>query len=224
MKKFEEYIKESYNGLGTLNDWDDESLRDRLDSTRNALNELKEEIDYINNILVRRKEKKDLSYGDKLPESIFDFNKEQLEFIFEAGNHITSGRYKLSHRYYEQLIGVYAQGYNPDTSETFFQIRGANFDGLMDEDQDNYIEDYECVKSIKFLGDNLKRKEDHVVFSYSPRFSDEYNLTILYFSANNLQKKRSTYLVEKEFNSIDNMLKYLVEDDIENRKLEEGGY
>lgn len=112
MKKYMQFIKE---GKGLLNSLSDKLLKEKLDSLVLERDDLNNEIMTINSILNSRKDSIIEDFVKDLPESIFDFNKEQLEFIFENHNGVRTIQYKVSSKYFEQLKGVNNNGFNTDT-------------------------------------------------------------------------------------------------------------
>lgn len=79
MKNYLEFIKESTY----LNAISSETLKNKLRDLQLQMEELQQEMGSIRSILEYRKTIKINEYEKTLPESIFDFNKEQLDFIFD---------------------------------------------------------------------------------------------------------------------------------------------
>jgi hypothetical protein len=188
-----------------LNDWIEQLVIERDD--------ILERISSLRRELTDRKEKSEEEYSIKLPESVFDLNKEQFDWVFEYGHHTTKKRYEISRKYLNQLKGVYSDGFLIKTNQYKFQISTS--------DSFNYTEDGfelkpEIVKSIKFLGDNLKRTDGYVLFGIGYYYSDDdYNHKVKYYSDDNLEFGIGGYF--KKMNSIEDLLKDRVESDIESK-------
>lgn len=187
-----------------LNDWIEQLVIERDD--------ILERISSLRRELTDRKEKSEEEYSTKLPESVFDLNKEQFDWVFEHGHHTTRKRYEISKKYIEQLSGVYSIGFNPNTSQFKFSISTSY---SFNDDEDGFELKPEVVKSIKFLGDNLKRIDGYVLFDVSYAYSDDYNHKVKYHSDDNLEFGIGNYF--KKRNSIEDLLKDRVESDIESK-------
>jgi len=201
MKRYLEFIKEAifYDNL------DDSELEDRLKDLIRDRDEISEEIDNINRIIRERENNTIQKIADTFPKNIFDLNKEQLEFIFERTNSLNEIKHNISNKYFHQLNGVYPAGYNGQTEQFYFNIRTSdNFD----ISETKFELDRNVIKSIKFLGDNLKHINDYVEFGVSYFYSDDNDI-IKYYSDSNIKTKYKTY------SSIEDVLKALVEDDLE---------
>ena len=81
MKKYLEFIKESTY----LNAISSETLENKLEDLQLQMTELQEEMASIRSILEFRKTNDVLKLAKTFPESLYDFNEEQLDFIFEIG-------------------------------------------------------------------------------------------------------------------------------------------
>lgn len=106
MKKYNQFIKESNTKF--LAAMADEDLEERLSFLRLQLSELQEEILTIVNIQKDRKNRENTEYAKTLPASIYDFNEEQLNFIFQGDlAQINNMKYKenimLSYKEYSLL-------------------------------------------------------------------------------------------------------------------------
>jgi hypothetical protein len=213
MKKYIEFIKE---GKGLLNSLSNKLLKEKLDSLVLERDDLNNEIMTINTILNSRKDSITEDFIEDLPESIFDFNKEQLEFIFENHNGVRTIQYKASTKYFEQLKGVSNNGFNPETNQFKFHISTNHW---FNYDEDAYHEGTDSeniLKSIKFLGDNLKRKSGHVEFGISFYYHDGYNEKIRYFDDNELYY--TTRFTNIRFDNIKDMIKHIVEKDCDEKE------
>jgi hypothetical protein len=163
MKKYLEFIKEStyLNAIST------ETLESKLEDLQLQMTELQEEMASIRSILEYRKTNSVTEFAKTLPESIFDFNKEQLDFIFEHHEGVNKTQYDLARTYYRQLVGVHdyvipkyrtSPRYNRQTNQTTFTIDTSHsFDNDDEDNAEDYQENERQIKAIKFLGENLKR-------------------------------------------------------------------
>lgn len=212
MKKYMQFIKE---GKGLLNSLSDKLLKEKLDSLVLERDDLNNEIMTINAILNSRKDSIIEDFVKDLPESIFDFNKEQLEFILENHNGVRTIQYKVSSKYFDQLKGVNNNGFNPDTKQFKFDISTGYW---LNYDEDAYEEKSDSdkvLKSIKFLGDNLKRKSGCVEFGISFYYANGLFDKIRYISDSELYY--TTRFNNIKFNNILDMIKYIVEEDCESK-------
>ncbi len=213
MRKYIEFIKE---GKGLLNSLSDKLLKEKLDSLILERDDLNNEIMTINTILNSRKDSIIEDFVKDLPESIFDFNKEQLEFIFENHNGVRTSQYKASTKYFEQLKGVNNNGFNPDTNQFKFDISTCHW---LNDDEDAYEENGDSekiLKSIKFLGDNLKRKSGGVEFGISFYYANGYPDRIRYISDTELYY--TTRFNNTKYNNIKDIIKYIVEKDCDEKE------
>ena len=206
MKYLRKYTESKLNTYDSMND---EDLEELLHWSRIEYNELGEKIQQMNAVLRGRKENSEEEHSKSLPASIFDFNKEQCDWIFEHHHGTTSKKYQISNKYFEQLKGLFTSGFNPDTNQFQFTLSGYYF---------NNPADFELIiKSIKFLGDNLKRikgisggeMKDVVKFNVQYEHLDDYNDKIHYVSESEL------YLVQrsKKFDNIGLLISYITPQD-----------
>lgn len=208
MKKFTHYINESKDKFG-LRSMDDDFLQDRLESLIIHRDEIQDEIEHINKIIKQRKEISDGKLSENLPQSIFELNKDQLDFIFEHGHGTSKKRYEVSRKYFSQLDGVIDTGSNPQTSQFYFSL---SMSMLIDDNAEYDISD-NVIKSIEFLGENLKKNDGYVKFGCSFKYSEnDYNSSIHFINKNDI-KIVSRY-DEIKFKSVKSLLEYLVEEDI----------
>lgn len=213
MKKFTEYIKENIGEFHYLDSSDNDFLIERRESLMIHLQDLQEEIAYINKLLNVRKDKKDKEFSLNFPGSIWDLNKEQLDFIFEHHHGTSKSRYDKSLKYFNDLKGVYNNGFWPETEQFSFAI--TTYD-ILDEAEENYVSNVDVIKSIKFLGDNLKRYNGYVRFSVMQQF-DTYNYyRVEYISESEIVLNNDDRTMTN-FNSIDSLLKFIAEDDVSNK-------
>ena len=205
MKKFLQFIKENSKFLINLKD---EELEDRLKDLFIEKKDIGDEIKSINKILKDRKENLDESYSRNLPESIFDFNKEQLDWIFENNNYITSKHHDISTNYFKQLSGVINGGFIPETSQFRFNIYMTDLLG--------FLKDVNIIKTIKFLGNNLKKNEEgYVKFGILWYHLNDYEAEIKYRNEGEIFYNGNYF--SKKFTSIGDMLEFLIEQDEQSR-------
>lgn len=225
MKKYLEFIKEStyLNAVST------ETLENKLEDLQLQMTELQEEMASIRSILEYRKSNKVTELAKTLPESIFDFNKEQLDFIFEHHQGVNKTQYDLAREFYQELLGVHDYGYNRVTNQTTFAITTSH---SFDDDEDlaeGYTENEQQVNTIKFLGENLKRIDtntgergeyfgvgDAVRFNVNYYFSTGELDYVLYVSETELYIT-NLYGRKVRYNSISKMLESLVDEDLSHK-------
>lgn len=166
------YLKKYNESVKTLESFSDEELEERMKWLRIEQKELQEEMVSINKILTKRKEAQQSKYSDTLPDSIFDFNKEQLEWVFEHHHGTTSNHYKISQKYFSELKGLHQTGFNPNTNQHYFNISSSYY---MNDVEDEFVLKEDGLKSIQFLADNLKKYNDYVEFGVTYAFAEDYN-------------------------------------------------
>lgn len=166
LKKYNESI------IKTLNSLSNEELEEKLEWLRVEQKEIQEEILNVNKILTKRKEEEQSKYSESLPDSIFDFNKEQLEWIFEHHHGTTSEHYKIAQKYIPQLKGLHQVGFNRNTNQFYFNISSSYF---MNDVEDEFLLKEDELNSIHFLIDNLKKHNGYVEFGVTYAFCDDYN-------------------------------------------------
>lgn len=226
MKKYLEFIKEStyLNAVST------ETLENKLEDLQLQMTELQEEMASIRSILEYRKSNKVTELAKTLPESIFDFNKEQLDFIFEHHQGVNKTQYDLAREFYQELLGVHDYGYNRVTNQTTFAITTSHsFDNDDEDSAESYYENEQQVNTIKFLGENLKRIDtntgergeyfgvgDAVKFYVSYYFSTGDLDFVLYVSETELYIT-NLYGRKVRYNSISKMLEALVNEDLSHK-------
>jgi hypothetical protein len=166
------YLKKYNESIKTLDSLSNEELEEKLEWLRVEQKEIQEEILNVNKILTKRKEEEQSKYSKSLPESIFDFNKEQLEWVFEHHHGTTSEHYKIAQKYLSQLKGVHQVGFNQNTNQFYFNISSSYF---MNDVEDEFLLKEEGLKSIQFLSENLKKHDDYVEFGVTYAFTEDYN-------------------------------------------------
>jgi hypothetical protein len=232
MKKYLEFIKES----SYLNAISTETLETKLEDLQLQMTELHEEMASIRSILEYRKTNKVTELAKTLPESIFDFNQEQLDFIFEHHEGVNQKQYDLAREFYQELLGVHDYGYNRVTNQTTFAITTSHSFDNDDEDlAEGYHENEQQINTIKFLGENLKKTDtnsrergeyfgvgDAVKFYVSYYFVEGvsakyHNLEfVLYVSETELYIA-NLYGRKVRYNSISKMLEELVDEDLSHK-------
>lgn len=223
MKKYNQFIKESNTKF--LAAMADEDLEERLSFLRLQLSELQEEILTIVNIQKDRKNRENTEYAKTLPASIYDFNEEQLDFIFQ-GDPRSDKQYEIQRQYYGQLQGVFpSMTYDRNTGQKVFSIVTSR---CMSEDEEEYDEEKSkiAVKDIKFLANKLKKSNndqfgDFVFFTILYSFNENYNDVVIYKTNGEIMlcnSVRESYLVLKKFNEVEDLLKHLVKNDLDNKE------
>lgn len=207
MKKYKEFIKE---GIDFLHNLDDEELREKMQDIILDRKELDEQIQFISGILRDRESQRASEISENFPKSIFDLNKEQLDFVLEHSHSTNPTRYDISSKYIHQLSGVYPSGFNTETHQYSFVIVTRS---CMDDNEDNFVLNEGSVKSIKFLGENLKKmKGGYVYFGILWTYEEEYRAKVHYFSDSHIEYG-SGYGMRK-MESIEKMLEYIVDSDL----------
>jgi len=166
------YLKKYNESIKTLDSLSNEELEEKLEWLRVEQKEIQEEILNVNKILTKRKEEEQSKYSKSLPESIFDFNEEQLEWVLEHHHGTTSEHYKIAQKYLSQLKGVFQIGFNQNTNQFYFNISSSYF---MNDVEDEFLLKEEGLKSIQFLAENLKKHDDYVEFGVTYAFTEDYN-------------------------------------------------
>lgn len=230
MKKYLEFIKESTY----LNAISSKTLEVKLEDLQLQMTELQEEMASIRSILEYRKDNKVRDLSKTLPTSLFDFNQEQLDFIFEHHHGVGKAQFDLARTFYRQLVGVHDYGFNPKTNQTMFVIDTTHSFNNEDEDlAESYQENERQIKAIKFLGENLKKINtnsrenggyygeyygvgDVVKFHVSYYFSTGELDYVLYVSEKELYVA-NLYGRKVRYNSISKMLEALVDDDLSHK-------
>lgn len=211
------YLKK-YNEskITTLNSLSNEELEEKLEWLAVEYQEIQEQMATVRKILTKRKEEKQRIYSKDLPESIYDFNKEQLEWIFEHHHGTTSEHYKIANEYFKELKGIHNNGFNQNTNQFYFSISGYS---LMNEAEDGYKEDPDVIKAIQFLGENLKKDNDYVSFGITYIYDDHgYNDRLLYVDETDVRYKQgwgsNDMMRGINKGSIDGVLRAIVEHDL----------
>lgn len=188
MKYLKKYLESKLN---TYDSMDTEDLEDLLHWSTVEYNELGEKISRMRSILRDRKENSEEEYSKSFPKSIFQFNKDQCDWIFEHHHGTTQKKYYIGGKYFRELKGFTTTGFNSKTKQHYFALRCYDL-----EDYNTNLDP--IAKSMKFLGDNLKRDEyeikthrtsksiESVKFGIQYANSDEYNDCILYVSENEI--------------------------------------
>ena len=166
------YLKKYNESIKTLDSLSNEELEEKLEWLRVEQKEIQEEILNVNKILTKRKEEEQSKYSESFPESIFDFNEEQLEWVLEHHHGTTSEHYKIAQKYLSQLKGVHQVGFNQNTNQFYFNISSSYF---MNDVEDEFLLKEEGLKSIQFLAENLKKHDDYVEFGVTYAFTEDYN-------------------------------------------------
>lgn len=226
MKKYLEFIKESTY----LNAISSETLENKLEDLQLQMKELQEEMASIRSILEYRKTNNITEFAKTLPESIFDFNQEQLDFIFEHHEGGNKTQYDLARTFYQELLGVHDYGYNRVTNQTTFAITTSH---SFDDDDEDLVQDYQeneqQLNTIKFLGENLKKVDtntggrgeffgvgDAVRFNVNYYFSTGELDYVLYVSETELYIA-NLYGRKTRYSSISKMLEALIGEDLSHK-------
>lgn len=200
-----------------LNSLSDEELQEKLDYLRGEMKEIQDDISSVYSIIKARKNYRDSMRAEKFPKSILDFNKDQLDFIFEHHHGSGEEQYKISQRYFKQLYGVMQSGFNTQTNQHIFNICTSYIYNDDDRGQFDILDDETCireaVRSVKFLGDNLKKMDDgSVLFNVQFAHGDSsWRYKVNYFSENRIMCK--TWGLPKEFTDVKELLVYLANED-----------
>lgn len=187
----------------TFNSLTDDELKERLKWLIIERDEIDNDINSINSIIKNRISNIDEIYAKSLPNSIFDFNKEQLDWILVNNNFVSQVRYNTSTKYFRELKGLYTNGYNTVTNQFKFIISTSSFNRSPNM----------AVKSIKLIGDNLKRDDGlgYVVFDIEFNNILNEDCYIKYYSSDKIKFNNHS----KVYNSIEEILEHLNSMDIE---------
>jgi len=218
MKRYLEFINEAF-----FANLEDSELREKLQELEREKREIEEEILQINQVLKERQEESVINFVKDFPKSIFDLNKEQLNWIFEFEDTKTM-KFDNARNYFSQLSLNGIMVYTTSKSKTDqYQVRIHSedcmnqlyYDSTLPVNGNEFELNSDQIKSIKFLGDNLKREDSapieffiEYVYWHSSVLPDK----ILYQDENNI------YYGKKKYNSIEAVLRQIVKMDIENRK------
>lgn len=209
INKFNESI------ISTLNDLSDDELKEKLKWLRIEMKEIQEDVASVNKILTKRKEQKESDYYKFLPKSVFDLDEDEFEWVFKHGHSETKKHYDIAHKYISQLKGLHQVGFNPQTNQFYFSIPTYIF---FDELEENYVENKEAIKSIKFLAENLKKVDEYVKFDITYAFDEHrYKDKLIINERKFIIEKNHGALGRKEYNSIEEAIKKLVELDLESK-------
>lgn len=188
------YLKK-YNEskITTLESLSDDELKEKLEWLSVEQQEIQEQMVDIRKILTKRKEERQKIYSKDLPKIIYDFNKEQLEWIFEHHHGTTSEHYKIATNYFKQLKGLHNTGFNQNTNQFYFSISCYE---LFNEAEDGFEYDPEIGKALTFLGENLKKNDGFVEFGITYTFAEGYNDKVIYVKSNDIRYKQGWGSVE----------------------------
>ena len=210
------YLKKFESKFDILNGLSDEDLEEKIEFLRLEIEDMVDQISYINSILSRRRDSRYADISKDLPRNVFDLNRSQFDFVFEHSNNLGAFRYDISKKYISQLRGVVDSGFNSSTNQFYFKISTMYF---TDDNFENYEPNIDAIKSIEFLSRNLKRMGDgYVLFGVLMSYDDQsYSQTIKYFSNNDI-KLYDREILRRSFTSIEDLVKFLVDDDIESKE------
>jgi uncharacterized protein YlzI (FlbEa/FlbD family) len=220
MKRYFEFINEAF-----FANLEDSELREKLEELEREKREIEDEILQINLILKERQEQGVINFVKDFPKSIFDLNKEQLNWIFEFETTKTM-KFDNARNYFSQLDGIMVYtGSKSKTDQYQVRIHSEDFmnqlyvDSTSRADGNEFELNSDQIESIKFLGDNLKREDSAPIeffIEYVYWHSSDLPDKILYQDENNI------YYGKKKYNSIEAVLRQIVKMDIENRKEDDG--
>lgn len=201
------HIKKFNESKGLLIKYSDEELEDRLEYLRLEHELIQSNIQDVVSILRSRQNDRDQEYIRTLPKSIFDFNKEQLDWIFEHNHSTSTERYNISNNYFNELVGVNTTGFNKNTNQFYFSIVSSR---SMNDNEDSYEYKPNIVKTIEFLAKNLKKVGGYVEFGVLYSYSSDYGDKVL---VSDTDIKYGGY-TKRKMKSIEQTLEYIVDDDI----------
>lgn len=210
MKSYLQFINEEF-----FANLEDSELQEKLEELEREKKEIEEEILQINQVLKDRQEESVRDFVKDWPKSIFDLNKEQLDWIFEFESK-NIHKIKISQTYFRQLEGVFVLTISSRPSKTGqYQVK-INSEYSMNVEETEFELNPKQIKSIKFVGDNLKRE-----FSTTPiEILIDYNFYHSTFLPQQIQyqDENNIYYGRKKFNSIEAVVRQIVESDIESQK------
>ena len=207
------YLKKIFES-NNFNSMTDEELEEKLHWLRTEYSEIFREITQIVGIQKSRKESSEEELTKDWPESIWDLDKFQLNWVLEHGHHTTSKHYEISHKYLGRLEGVIDSGF-ADTNQYKFSICTSYW---MNEGETRYQPSEEGMKSLQLLIKNLKKTTwngDSVTrFDILFTISDNYNTALFYYDENKVVIASGRYS-KTEYKSLESAIKALVERDLE---------
>jgi len=213
------YIKK-YNEskITTLDSLSNEELEEKLKWLKIEQEEIQEQMVSARRILTKRKEAKESEYSTSLPESIFDFNDDQFEWLMEHHHGTTSEHYNIAQKYFKKLTGVFQSGFNPNTNQFYFTI---NVGSCFNDAEDDFKFDKSVGKSLTLLGEKLKKDNGYVKFGISYTYGEGYNDMALYYSSDDVRYKQSwgSVIMRQGENkgSVEGLLRAAVEQDLEEK-------
>ena len=202
--------------ITTLDSLSDDELKEKLEWLSVEYHEIQEQMVDIRKILTKREEERQRDYSKDLPKSIYDFNKEQLEWIFEHHHGTTSEHYKIATDYFRQLKGMVNTGFNQNTNQFYFNI---NCYSLFNEAEDGFRYDPEVGKALVFLGENLKKNNGFVEFGITYAFAQGYyDDRVIYVASNDIRYKQGWGSVDmrrgRSYGTPELLLEKIVEHDL----------
>jgi hypothetical protein len=197
MKRYLEFINEAF-----FTNLEDSELLEKLEELEREKKEIEDEILQINLILKERQEQSVRDFVKDWPKSIFDLNKEQLDWIFQYGRYDDKSEYRktISEGYFEQLIGVNYPG--PIHLDLYYS---------MNDGENDFKLNPELIKSIRILGDYSRSIPTRPVTFY---------INFVYLHKIKLNKiftyedEKNIYYGKVKYNSIESILRDLVRKDI----------
>jgi len=215
------HLKKYNESITTLESLSNEELEEKLKWLKIEQDEIQEQMVSARKILVNRKEDKEIEYSKSLPKSIFDFNSEQIEWLMEHHHGTTQKHYDIAHKYFGQLSGILQSGFNRHTNQFYFTIKSSS---CFNEADDGFKLNDDVVKSIKFLGDSLKKENEYVKFDIMYYYDEgERNDFLHYFSDNDLFYGIG-YRVGRgdKYTSIEKLLEDIVDQDLSEQEDRDG--
>ena len=203
LKKYNESSKPFLNALS------DEELEEKLYWLRIELNDISDEIRSVTSILTSRKENKEENYSKDFPKSIYDLNKDQIDFILEYNHSTTSKKYKISMEYLSQLKGILGSGFNKHTNQFNFNISTSH---SFNENENEFVLKDDIVKSMKFLVNNLKSYNGYIEFGVLYYYNEQYGDKVRYYSSDNITWGSERYNSNK-VNSVEKLIEALTIND-----------
>ena len=206
------YLKKIFES-NNFNSMTDEELEEKLNWLRIEYADIQREISQVVSIQKYRKESSEEELTKDWPESIWDLDKFQIDWVLEHGHHTTSKHYEISHKYLGQLEGVMDSGFNGDTNQYMINICMSSWV----TDDLSYNSNDEGIKSINFLHKNLKKVkldgQDATRFNILFSNSGDYDYALFYCDDKVIVK--SGRYTQKEYKSIEEAVKALAQKDID---------
>lgn len=209
------YLKKINEAFKTLGDFSTEELQERLDWLNLEAEDIRKEMVSIRKELTKRKESEEENFAKELPDSIFDFNKDQAKWILHKNHSTTPKKHKITQDYVLQLTGFIDGGFNKHTNQIYFLLSTYK---LFNEAGDAFEMKPDVLDSFNFLVKNLDKNDGYIEFGISYFHDSSLSFQkIKYYSDNNIEFYKSNYVVDEKFDSVEKLFERIVKKDLGNK-------